>query len=132
MRQLLADCREMLTEQVQYRELLYEMTRRDLVLRYKQTIMGFGWAVFMPLVNTAVFSVIFTRVAPIETPVPYPLFAYCGLLAWNFSASTMRALWHPSRATPSGRRFLAGDLPSSPAMLWRPWIWRSGAPSPSR
>ncbi len=46
------------------------MTRRDLLLRYKQTVMGFGWAVFMPLVNTAVFSVIFTRVAPIETPCP--------------------------------------------------------------
>lgn len=91
MNQLIADCREMLTEQIQYRELLYEMTRRDLLIRYKQTIMGFGWAVFMPLVNTAVFSVIFTRVAPIETQVPYPLFAFCGLLAWNFSASTLRA-----------------------------------------
>jgi lipopolysaccharide transport system permease protein len=90
MNQLAADFREMLTEQVHYRELLYEMTRRDLLLRYKQTIMGFGWAVFMPLVNTAVFSIIFTRVAPIETEVPYPLFAYCGLLAWNFSASTFR------------------------------------------
>jgi lipopolysaccharide transport system permease protein len=44
----------------------------------------------MPLVNTAVFSVIFTRVAPIETEVPYPLFAYCGLLTWNFSASALR------------------------------------------
>ena len=43
------------------------MTRRDLLLRYKQTIMGFGWAIFMPLVNTAVFSVIFTRVAPLQT-----------------------------------------------------------------
>jgi lipopolysaccharide transport system permease protein len=91
MNQLIADCREMLAEQVQYRELLYEMTRRDLLIRYKQTIMGFGWAVFMPLVNTAVFSVIFTRVAPIETQVPYPLFAFCGLLAWNFSASTLRS-----------------------------------------
>jgi lipopolysaccharide transport system permease protein len=91
MNQMIADVREMLTEQIHYRELLYEMTRRDLLIRYKQTIMGFGWAVFMPLVNTAVFSVIFTRVAPIDTDVPYPLFAYCGLLAWNFSASTLRA-----------------------------------------
>src|SRR5262249_42566315 len=90
MSQLIADCREMLTEQVHYRELLYEMTRRDLLIRYKQTIMGFGWAIFMPLVNTAVFSVIFTRVAPIDTEVPYPLFAYCGLLTWNFSASALR------------------------------------------
>ena len=66
------------------------MTRRDLLLRYKQTVMGFGWAIFMPLVNTAVFSVIFTRVAPLDIDMPYPLFAYCGLLAWNFSASSFR------------------------------------------
>ncbi len=87
---LLADAREMLAEQVQYRELLYQMTRRDLLLRYKQTVMGFGWAIFMPLLNTAVFSVIFTRVAPIKTPVAYPVFAYCGLLFWNFFASSLR------------------------------------------
>ena len=64
---ILSDLREMFAEQVEYRELLYQMTLRDL-LRYKQTVMGFGWAVFMPLVNTRVFSVIFTRVAPLETP----------------------------------------------------------------
>jgi lipopolysaccharide transport system permease protein len=91
MTRLISDFREMLLEQVQYRELLYEMTRRDLLIRYKQTVMGLGWAVFTPLINTAVFSIIFTRVAPIETDVPYPLFAYCGLLTWNFSASTFRA-----------------------------------------
>ena len=77
---LASDVREMFHEQVEYRELLMQMTKRDLLLRYKQTMMGFGWAVFMPLVNTAVFSVIFTRVAPIDTGVPYPLFAFCGLL----------------------------------------------------
>ena len=90
MTRLLADVREMALEQVQYRELLLRMTMRDLLLRYKQTVLGFGWAIFMPLVNTAVFSVIFTRVAPIDTGVPYPLFAYCGLLTWNFFASSMR------------------------------------------
>lgn len=84
------DLKEIVGEQYEFRELLYQMTRRDLLLRYKQTIMGFGWAIFMPLVNTAVFSVIFTRVAPLETDIPYPLFAYGGLLAWNFSASSFR------------------------------------------
>src|SRR6267142_6241017 len=88
---LVADVREMVAEQRDYRELLVRITARDLLLRYKQTVMGFGWAIFMPLVNTAVFSVIFTRVAPIETAVPYPLFAYCGLCTWNFFASTQRA-----------------------------------------
>ena len=90
MRQLLLDVRELFSEQVHYRELLVQMTLRDLLLRYKQTVMGFGWAVFMPLVNTAVFSVIFTRVAPIDTPVPYPVFAFCGLWVWNFFASSLR------------------------------------------
>ena len=90
MRALIADCREMLAEQVEYRELLFQMTRRDLLLRYKQTVMGFGWAIFMPLVNTAVFSVVFTRVASVDTPVPYPLFAFCGLWAWNLFASALR------------------------------------------
>jgi len=90
MRQLVADCREMISEQFEYRELLYQMTVRDLLLRYKQTVMGVGWAVFMPLINTAVFSVIFTRVATLETPVPYPVFAFCGLWVWNLFASALR------------------------------------------
>jgi ABC-type polysaccharide/polyol phosphate export permease len=89
-KQLAADVREMLTEQVRFRGLLYEMTKRDLLLRYKQTVMGFGWAIFMPLVNTVVFSIIFTRVARIDTPVAYPVFAYCGLVTWNFFASCLR------------------------------------------
>jgi ABC-type polysaccharide/polyol phosphate export permease len=87
---LSADVREMVTEQYAFRELLYQMTRRDLLLRYKQTIMGFGWAIFMPLLNTVIFSVVFMRVAPIDVGVPYPLFAYSGLLAWNFFASALR------------------------------------------
>lgn len=90
MTQLIDDVLEMLKEQVQYRELLYQMTRRDLMLRYKQTVMGLGWAVFAPLVNTVVFSVVFTRVAPLNTGVPYPVFAYAGLLAWNLLASSLR------------------------------------------
>lgn len=80
----------MLHEQLEYRELLYRMAARDLIIRYKQTIMGFGWAIFMPLINTVVFSVVFTQVAPIATPVPYPLFAYTGLWAWNFFAASVR------------------------------------------
>jgi ABC-type polysaccharide/polyol phosphate export permease len=87
---LTADVREMFREQIEFRELLLQVTVRDLRLRYKQTIMGFGWALFMPIVNTAVFSVIFTRVAPIDVGVPYPVFAFCGLLVWNFFASTLR------------------------------------------
>jgi ABC-type polysaccharide/polyol phosphate export permease len=81
---------EVVAEQWEYRELLVRMTARDLLLRYKQTVMGFGWAIFMPLVNTAIFSVIFTRVAAIDVGTPYPVYAFCGLVAWNFFASSLR------------------------------------------
>jgi lipopolysaccharide transport system permease protein len=89
--QLTADVREMIQEQVTYRELLLQMTRRDLMLRYKQTIMGFGWAVFMPVLNTIIFSVIFTRATQLDTGgMPYPIFSYTGLMAWNLFASSLR------------------------------------------
>lgn len=87
---LVSDVKEMVREQFEYRDLLYQMTKRDLLLRYKQTAMGFAWAVFMPLVNTAIFSVIFTRVAPIETSTPYPIFAFCGLWVWNYFSSALK------------------------------------------
>jgi ABC-type polysaccharide/polyol phosphate export permease len=80
----------MFREQVEFRELLLQMTARDLLLRYKQTAMGFGWALLTPLLNTVIFSIIFMRVAPLDTPVPYPIFVYCGMLSWNFTASALR------------------------------------------
>jgi len=81
---------EMLSEQIEYRELLVQLTMRDLLLRYRQTVIGLGWAALMPVINTAVFSVIFVRVTHVDTPVPYPLFAYTGFLVWNFFASSVR------------------------------------------
>jgi lipopolysaccharide transport system permease protein len=77
-------------ELLQYRELLYLLTWRDILLRYKQSIMGFGWAVLMPLSNTLIFWIIFTRVAPLKTDLPYPIYAYTGLLAWNLFASSLK------------------------------------------
>ena len=66
------------------------MARRDLLLRYKQTLMGFGWSILMPVTNMIVFSIIFTRVVPLHTGMPYPIFAYTGLLPWNLFASSLR------------------------------------------
>lgn len=84
------DVAEMFREQYEFRELLRQLTSRDLLLRYKQTAMGFAWALLTPLMNTAIFSVIFMRVAPMDTPVPYPLFVFSGMLVWNFTASALR------------------------------------------
>jgi ABC-2 type transport system permease protein/lipopolysaccharide transport system permease protein len=90
LRALLRDVRDVVSEQWEYRELLYQMTARDLLVRYKQTVMGFGWAIFMPLVNTVLFSIVFTRIAHLDTDVAYPAFAYTGLLFWNFFAASLR------------------------------------------
>jgi lipopolysaccharide transport system permease protein len=110
----LVDLKDMLREFVVYRELLYQMTRRDLLLRYKQTIMGVAWAVLMPLTNTAVFSVLFMRVAPLETGMPYPLFAYIGLSSWNlFAAST---------------RFAVNSLTSNPNLVSKVYFPREVFP----
>jgi lipopolysaccharide transport system permease protein len=84
------DLREMFAELRDYRELLLMMTKRDLLLRYRKTIMGIGWAILMPVLNTIVFTVIFRRVAKIETDVPYPVFSYCGLLPWNLFATSLK------------------------------------------
>lgn len=81
---------EMLREQLEFRELLRAIVRRDLVLRYRNSILGFGWAIAMPLLYTAIFTVVFTRVAPVDTGIPYPLYAYAGLLPWNLFASAQR------------------------------------------
>ena len=86
----MADVPEMLGELVEYRELLLSLVRRDLLLRYKQTIMGFGWAILMPVTYMIVFSLIFTRVVKLDTGVPYPIYVYAGLLPWNFFASSLR------------------------------------------
>lgn len=84
------DVREIVHEQRQYRDLLFQMTKRDLLLRYKQTFMGASWAVFMPLVNTLIFTFIFTRVARVSVGMPYPVFAYSGLVVWNLFATSLR------------------------------------------
>jgi lipopolysaccharide transport system permease protein len=73
-----------------YRELLYFLTWRDVKIRYKQTALGVLWAVLQPLMLMLVFSIFFGRVAGIESDgLPYPLFAYGGLLPWTFFSNAV-------------------------------------------
>lgn len=68
-----------------YRELLYFLTWRDIKVRYKQTLMGVAWVVVQPLLTMLVFTLVFTRFVKLEEgAIPYPLFAYAGLLLWTF------------------------------------------------
>jgi lipopolysaccharide transport system permease protein len=70
-----------------YRELLYFLIWRDVKVRYKQTVLGAAWAILQPLLTALVFTLFFGRLAGISSEgLPYPLFAYAGLLAWTFFA----------------------------------------------
>ena len=76
-----------------YRELLYTLTWRDIKVRYKQAALGAAWAVIQPLVMMLVFSFFFGELIHVPSNgVPYPAFAYCGLVLWMyFSAALGRA-----------------------------------------
>ncbi|MBV8728296.1 MAG: ABC transporter permease [Acidobacteriia bacterium] len=77
-----------LRELWEYRELLYFLIWRDVKVRYKQTALGASWAILQPLLAMAVFSLFFGRLARIPSDgIPYPLFAYCGLVPWMFFAN---------------------------------------------
>ena len=73
-----------------YRELLYFLTWRDVKVRYKQTLLGAGWAILQPLLTMLIFTLLFGRLAGIKSEgIPYPLFAYGGLLVWIFFSNSV-------------------------------------------
>src|SRR6476646_3496841 len=73
-----------------YRELLFFLVWRDVKVRYKQTALGVAWAILQPLMMMAVFTVFFGRLAGLPSgDVPYPLFAFAGLLPWTFFATAL-------------------------------------------
>jgi lipopolysaccharide transport system permease protein len=88
----------------QSRELLYFLAWRDLKVRYKQTVLGALWALLQPLLMAAVFTVLFARLA--RTPsdgLPYPAFAYSGLVLWQLFSS---ALMESSNSVVANERLL--------------------------
>jgi lipopolysaccharide transport system permease protein len=73
-----------------YRDLLYFLTWRDVKVRYKQTALGAAWAIMQPLLTMIIFSLVFGRLGGMKSDgVPYPLFAYAGLLPWTFFANAV-------------------------------------------
>ena len=74
----------------EYRELLYFLVWRDLKVRYKQTVIGAGWAILQPLMTMAIFTAVFGIFAKIPSDgIPYPIFAYSALLPWNLFANSL-------------------------------------------
>jgi lipopolysaccharide transport system permease protein len=79
-----------LVEVWRHRELVFFMAWRDIQLRYRQTLLGVGWAVLQPALTTVVFAVFFGRLGGIPSDgLPYPLFALAGLIPWQLFAYAM-------------------------------------------
>jgi lipopolysaccharide transport system permease protein len=73
-----------------YRELLYFLVWRDVLIRYKQTVIGVCWAILQPLVTLGIFAVIFGRLAQIPSEgKPYPIFAFAALLPWTYFSQAL-------------------------------------------
>lgn len=73
-----------------YRDLLYFLTLREVSLRYKQTALGFAWAIIQPVMTMVVFTVFLGRLAKMPSDgIPYPVFSYLGLLPWTYFANAI-------------------------------------------
>ncbi len=74
----------------EYRELLGFLVWRDVKVRYKQTALGVLWVILQPLLSTLVFTVIFGLLLEVPSNgLPYPIFAYAGLLPWQYFAGSL-------------------------------------------
>jgi lipopolysaccharide transport system permease protein len=73
-----------------YRELFYFLAWRDLLVRYKQTVVGVAWSVIRPLLTLAVVTVVFGKIGKMPSGgVPYPVLVFCGILPWQFFATAL-------------------------------------------
>lgn len=74
----------------QYRELFYFLAWRDILVRYKQTVIGIAWSVIRPLLTMVVFTVVFGKLAKLPSgDVPYPILVYAAMLPWQFFANSL-------------------------------------------
>jgi lipopolysaccharide transport system permease protein len=72
-------------EILRYRDLLYFLTRRDIRVRYSQTVLGLGWSVVQPFLQMVVFSVFFGALAGVKSGnVPYPVFSLAAVVPWTY------------------------------------------------
>ena len=73
-----------------YRELLYFLVWRDLLVRYKQTVVGISWSLIRPLLTMIVLTVVFGKLGKMPSGgVPYPLLVFCGMLPWMFFSTAL-------------------------------------------
>jgi lipopolysaccharide transport system permease protein len=74
----------------EYRELIFALTQREIKARYRQSLLGVGWAIIQPLAFMVVFSLVFGRFARLPSDgLPYPIFSYVALVPWTFLANAL-------------------------------------------
>ena len=73
-----------------YRELFFFLSWRDIMVRYKQTVIGVAWSVIRPFLTMVVFTVIFGNLAKLPSNgVPYPILVFAAMLPWQFFANSL-------------------------------------------
>jgi lipopolysaccharide transport system permease protein len=73
-----------------YRELFIFLSWRDILIRYKQTLIGATWSIIRPLITMIVFTIIFEKLAKMPSgDVPYPILVFCAMIPWQLFANTL-------------------------------------------
>src|SRR5450830_699722 len=74
-----------------YRELFYFLSWKDILVRYKQTVIGIAWSVIRPILTMIVFTIIFGKIAKLPSvDAPYPILVFTALLPWQFFANALQ------------------------------------------
>lgn len=74
----------------EYKGLFYFLVLRDLKIKYKQTVLGAGWAIIQPFFTMIVFSLFFGKLAKVPSDnIPYPIFSYSALVIWTYFANSL-------------------------------------------
>ena len=81
-----------LRELFRFRDLFYFLVARDIKVLYKQTVLGFGWAILRPFFSMIVFTIVFGRLAKVPSDgIPYPIFSYVALVPWTYFQTAMNS-----------------------------------------
>ncbi|WP_436714949.1 ABC transporter permease [Roseiconus lacunae] len=78
-----------LVELWRYRDLLWLLLWRDISARFRQSVIGYGWAILRPALTAAIFTLVFGVFVKVETAVPYPIFAFAGLMPWLYFSTSL-------------------------------------------
>lgn len=72
-----------------YRDLLLLLAWRDISARFRQSVIGYGWAILRPALTAAILTLVFSVIMRVKTDVPYPIFAFAGLMPWLYFSTSL-------------------------------------------